>query len=100
LQRLGRTHLALGDPTLALQHADHALALCRTTNVEPLACALAKFVRARALWPDVSRRHEALIEARAAQRELAQIGSAAAPDSEQPDSEQIDAWLAEHRIPT
>jgi tetratricopeptide (TPR) repeat protein len=89
---LARTHLALGEPAVALQHADDALALCRTSDVEPMACALTKFARARALWADEARREEARLEAEAAHRELQTAGTAAPADLRE-----VDAWLEQHR---
>ncbi len=88
---LARVHLALAEPDVALAHAEQALELCRTGEVEPIACAQAEFQRGRALWSVQARRPEALAATKAARTALQSTG-----DLGSPELAEIDAWLREH----
>ena len=79
-----RCHLQLGQPESALRHADLALQACAQHRLEPAACAMAHFTRARARWPAEG----AVAEARQAATALRATG-----DSKSADLQEIEAWI-------
>jgi hypothetical protein len=86
--------LAREQQDTARVHAERALAIRESADVPPSELAEARFVLARVLWHDASARPRARELAELARAALAKTG-----DRAEPELAELDAWLAEHRLP-
>ena len=93
---LGLAEIALAqeDFDSARAHAERAVSIRQASEVAPLLLAEARFVLARASWPDRSQRARARILAEQARDALVELG-----DAQRELLVEAEQWLAEHRVP-
>ena len=94
LAGLATTALKRGDPMTAAAHAERAVSIREANDAPPPQTAYARFVLAQALWADHAQRPAARELAERARDAFAAHGATSASARAE-----VDAWLAEHRIP-
>jgi hypothetical protein len=91
---LAEVALARHDAEDARAHAERAVSIREACETSPELLAEARFVLARALWPDRSQRARARTLAEQARDAYVELG-----EGEAESLAEVRAWLAEHRVP-